>query len=155
MSASRKLCRVGWASSTKALTSCLVWRSCCVRALRALRRSGRARVRRAVGPSIASVSVVKSDTYRSPHARISPSGGPAANADADRFLLIEEQRADRVRLADQLHFRPTLDRLLQQDPQLQTRERGPETEVPAAGAERLMLGVALDVEHVRALVDRL
>ena len=46
-----------------------------------------------------------------------------------------------------------LQRLLEQDLQLEPRQRGAEAEVPAAGAERLVLGVARDVEAVRVLVD--
>ena len=53
-----------------------------------------------------------------------------------------------------LHLRVARQRLLEHDPQLQPRQRGAEAEVPAAGAERLVLGVAAHVEAVGVLVAR-
>ena len=61
----------------------------------------------------------------------------------------------------QLNFRIEVDGgvagegLLQQDPQLQPCERGPQTEMPAARTERLMLGVAQHIKTVRILIHTL
>ena len=53
-----------------------------------------------------------------------------------------------------LHLRIARQRLLEQDPQLQPGQRRAEAEVPAAGAERLVLGVAAHVEAIGVLVAR-
>ena len=51
-----------------------------------------------------------------------------------------------------LILRVAAQRLLEQDPQLQPRQRGPQTEVPSTGPERLVLGVAPQVEAIRILI---
>ena len=52
----------------------------------------------------------------------------------------------------ELHRGVARQRLLEQDPQLEPRQRGAQAEVPPAGAEGLMVGVAGDVEAVGVLV---
>src|SRR4051812_27021253 len=87
-----------------------------------------------------------------PRLRPSPQ---AVQADRQRLELVDERRLGVQRLAVELQVREPRERLLEQDLQLQARERGAQAEVPAAGAEGLVLGVALDVEEVRVLVARL
>src|SRR5437764_2660435 len=81
-----------------------------------------------------------------------PSGG---EPDRQRLELVEEQRFDGDRRSGELDLRIARQRLLEEDPQLQARQRGAQAEVPAARAEGLVLGFAPDVEAIRVLVARL
>ena len=78
-----------------------------------------------------------------------------AQPDRQRLQLVDELRRRVRRPAVELDVGIALQRLLDQDPQLEPRQRGAEAEVAAAGAERLVLGVAGDVEAVGVLVARL
>src|SRR3954451_22636848 len=77
----------------------------------------------------------------------------AVQPDRQRLELVDERRLGVVALAGQLDAGVALERLLDERAQLQPRERGAQAEVPAARAEGLVLGVALDVEVVGVLVD--
>ena len=67
-------------------------------------------------------------------------------------MLVGERRLDVGWVAVDLHRGEALERLIDQNPQLEAGERGSEAEVAAACAERLVLGVACDVEAVGVLV---
>ena len=58
-------------------------------------------------------------------------------------------------LAGDLDLGVAFERLLDQDPQLQSRERGAQAEVPPTCTERLVLGFARQVEAVGVLKARL
>ena len=73
-------------------------------------------------------------------------------AHGQRLQLVEEDRDGGCRLAGELHVGEALQRLLEQDLQLEAGECGPEAEVAAAGAEGLVVGIAEDVEAVGVLV---
>src|SRR3954468_3865611 len=76
----------------------------------------------------------------------------APEPDRQRPQLVDELRLDVGGRARDLHVREALERLLEQDVELQPGERGAEAEVPAAGAESLVLvGLAPDVEAIRVL----
>src|SRR5271165_4021049 len=75
--------------------------------------------------------------------------------DRQRLELVGEPRLDIPRGAGYLHVGEPRERLLDQDPQLQARQGGPQAEVPATGTERLVLGVAGHVEAVGVLMTRL
>src|ERR1039457_4943867 len=73
----------------------------------------------------------------------------------ERLELVDECRFDVFGRAGDLDRGVARERLLDQYPQLQARERGTEAEVPSAGAEGLMLGGAPQVEAVDVFVARL
>src|SRR5207302_9632134 len=72
-----------------------------------------------------------------------------------RLQLVDEQRLRREGIPGERDVGVALERLLDQDAQLQPCERRAQAEVPSAGAERLVLGVAADIEMVGVLVARL
>src|SRR6516165_2779365 len=61
--------------------------------------------------------------------------------DGYRLVLVEKRRFHTHGAAGRHHRREALERLLEQDSQLETSQRRAQAEVPAAGAERLVLGV--------------
>src|ERR1700680_2359312 len=75
-------------------------------------------------------------------------------AHRQRLQLVDERRLGVYRLAVHRHLGVALERLLEQRPQLEPRERGPPAEVPAPGTKRLMLGGPGHVEPVGILVTR-
>src|SRR4051794_3904378 len=77
----------------------------------------------------------------------------SVQADRQRLELVDEGRLDVARLARQLHVREALERLLQEDRELQAREGRAQAEVPPAGAEGLVLGVAVGEEAVGLRVE--
>src|SRR4051795_7592813 len=85
-----------------------------------------------------------------------PTGGPRFRSlwlqyHGQSLELIDERRLDELAVADDLHVRVAPDRFLEHDLQLEARQRRTEAEVPATGAECLVIGIALDVEAVRIL----
>src|ERR1700676_175974 len=78
-----------------------------------------------------------------------------AQSNGKRLELVREPRLDVLRCVGDLHRGEPRERLLDQDPQLEARKRGTQAEVPAPGAECLVLGVARDLELVGILVARL
>src|SRR5215212_7813392 len=72
--------------------------------------------------------------------------------DRQRLQLVDERRLGVLGVSGELHLRVARQRLLEQDPQLEAGQRGTEAEVAAAGAERLVLRVARDLEAVGVLV---
>src|SRR6476646_1139954 len=69
-----------------------------------------------------------------------------------RLELVDERRLDHRRCAVDLHRRVALQRFLEQDLELESRQGRPEAEVPPTGAECLVVGVAPHVEAVGVLV---
>src|SRR4051812_13763249 len=74
-------------------------------------------------------------------------------ADGQELELIEKGGDRRIRIAGRLHVREALQRLFEEDLELEPGKRGAQAEVAAAGAEGLVLRVAVDVEAVGILVD--
>src|SRR5258708_30991737 len=72
-----------------------------------------------------------------------------------RLQLVDEQRLRGDWGAVKLDLGVALERLFDQDPQFQPRERGAETEVAAAGSKRFVLLVSVNVEAVWVLVSPL
>src|SRR6266496_3907785 len=79
-------------------------------------------------------------------------GRSGRQAHRKRLQLVEERRLDDRRRARELHRRIALERLLQEDVELEPGERGPEAEMAAAGPERLVLRIPADVEAIGILV---
>src|SRR6476646_394116 len=77
--------------------------------------------------------------------------GLRRQAYGERLQLVEEQRFDVLGPLVQRDLRVALQRLLDQDPQLEARERRAQAEVTAACAERLVLGLTAQVEAVGVL----
>src|SRR5919106_5306997 len=76
-------------------------------------------------------------------------------ADRQRLQLVDELRLGVLGRARELDLREARQGLLEQDPELESSQRGAEAEVPTSSAERLVLGVAGDVEAIGVLVTRL
>src|SRR5215212_6705610 len=85
------------------------------------------------------------------------SRSPALAVEPDRqaFQLVEEAGLEVDGRPRHHHPRVPREGLLEQDLQLQPRQSRAEAEVPPAGAERLVVGVAEDVEAVGVLVTGL
>src|SRR4051812_2203637 len=109
------------------------------------------------GRSVATLTMMPSATpttapipMASPVLRAPPYWLPA---NGQRLQLIQESPDDRLGLARDLHVGESLQRLLEEDLQLEAGQRRAEAEVAAAGAEGLVLGVAVDVEAIGIVVD--
>src|SRR3954447_4594199 len=110
--------------------------------------------------SVSSAPITSEDAASAPQPRASISTQSLGRLSAvepygQRLELVDEGGFRERRLARDRHRRVARERLGDQHPQLEPRQRGAEAEVPAARAERLMLGIALYVEAVRILVARL
>ena len=68
-------------------------------------------------------------------------------------MLIEEQRAHGVERAEKLQLGPALERLLEEELQLEPSKRRAEAEMPAARAECLVIGIQMSRQNQVAVAE--